>query len=265
MNRRLERSLKRIFRFFGLGVMSRGTLDDLLESKGSRFDIEFLAALPDPHIAFFLKRIDESRAQRRQDIFVLSELCLKTNGFFVEFGAGNGVDFSNTYMLEKAFGWRGILSEPARPWHAALKENRSCIVETYCVWRESATLVEFTETKNPCFSTIRSFRDKDFQAEARKGGRTYEVETITLADLLASHDAPAEIDCLSIDTEGSEYEILRAFDFDRYHFGVITCGHNYTPQREEIHAPLASKGYQRKFEELSDCDDWYVRRTSETS
>ena len=264
MNRRLRRSLTKISRFFGLGIVPRGMLDDLLESKGSRFDIEFLAALPDPHVAFLLRRLGESRAERRQDLFVLSELGLKTNGFFVEFGAGNGVDLSNTHMLEKAFGWRGILSEPARSWHAVLRENRSCIVDTYCVWRESATTVEFTETKNPCFSTIKSFRDADFQAEARKGGRNYEVETITLSDLLAAHEAPTEIDYLSIDTEGSEYEILRAFDFDRYRFGVITCEHNHTPQREQIHALLVSKGYQRKFERFSDCDDWYVRRTPET-
>ena len=252
---------KKIFRFFDMAIMGHSTLENLLVNKNSGFDIEFLATLPDEHIAYFLKNIDKSRAQRRQDIFVLSQLGLKKNGFFVEFGASNGLDLSNTYMLEKEFGWRGILSEPARCWHGELKRNRSCIVETHYVWSESNAILKFSETKNPCFSTINSFSDGDLHAAARKKHRTYEVETIALVDLLAVHSAPSEIDYLSIDTEGSEYEILRNFNFDRYSFRVITCEHNHTPMREKLYDLLVSHGYQRKFEEISDCDDWYVKRS----
>ncbi len=250
----------KILRYFDRAIIPRSTLQDLRVSKHSSLDIEFLATLPDEHIAYFLKNIDKSRAQRRQDIFVLSELGLKKNGFFVEIGASNGLDLSNTYMLEKEFGWRGILSEPGRCWHLALKRNRSCIIDTHCVWSESNALLKFNETKNPCFSTISRFSDGDHHAARRKNGRIYEVEAIALLDLLAVHDAPTEIDYLSIDTEGSEYEILREFDFDRYSFGVITCEHNHTPMREKIYDLLVSKGYQRKFEEISDRDDWYVKQ-----
>ena len=54
-------------------------------------------------------------------------------------------------------------------------------------------------------------------------------------------------------------EILAAFDFDKYSFSVITCEHNYTSAREKIFELLTSKGYTRKFEELSLWDDWYVK------
>jgi hypothetical protein len=52
---------------------------------------------------------------------------------------------------------------------------------------------------------------------------------------------------------------LRSFDFDRYSFSVITCEHNYAPQREEIFSLLTRQGYIRKHQNLSECDDWYVK------
>ncbi len=78
-------------------------------------------------------------------------------------------------------------------------------------------------------------------------------------DLMAESNAPLNPDYLSIDTEGSEFEILSHFDFGRYPFKVITCEHNFTPMREKLHDLLTSAGYVRKFESASQFDDWYVR------
>ena len=44
-----------------------------------------------------------SKSQLGQDIFALAKLNFKKNGFFVEFGATNGVDYSNTLVMEKLF------------------------------------------------------------------------------------------------------------------------------------------------------------------
>ena len=78
-------------------------------------------------------------------------------------------------------------------------------------------------------------------------------------DLLNKYDAPDVIDYLSIDTEGSELDILTAYDFSRI-FKVITVEHNYTDNREKIHDLLSSKGYVRIMENLSKWDDWYVHK-----
>ena len=64
----------------------------------------------------------------------MGKLGFKRNGFFIEFGASNGVDHSNTYLLEKRFNWRGILAEPARIWHKSLEVNRSAFIEKNCIW-----------------------------------------------------------------------------------------------------------------------------------
>ena len=78
--------------------------------------------------------------------------------------------------------------------------------------------------------------------------------------MLKKHNAPKKIDYLSIDTEGSEFEILNSFNFNEYDIKVITCEHNYTSMREKIYSLLSKNGYERKYSEFSMFDDWYVKR-----
>ena len=200
----------------------------------------------------------KSKAQLGQDMFVLAELRFKEDGYFVEFGATDGVDLSNTYLLEKEMGWTGILAEPARVWHDALKANRTCKINFDCVWSQSHEELEFNEVNAAELSTIDTFSEVDEHAKAREIGNKYKVYTCSLLDLLKKYNAPKEIDYLSIDTEGSEFDILSAFDFDAYKIKVITCEHNYTPMREKLFDLLSSKGYIRKHTEFSRFDDWYV-------
>ena len=198
-----------------------------------------------------------SKAQLCQDLFVLSELNFKRGGFFVEFGATNGVELSNTHLLEKQFGWTGILAEPGRVWHDCLRKNRNSAIETRCVWNVTGQHLTFEECIRPEFSTISSFKNSNFQADVRSNSGQYTVETISLNDLLEEQRAPRQIDYLSIDTEGSEFEILSSLDFNRFTFRVITCEHNYTTNRNKIRDLLASHGYFRKHEQLSRFDDWF--------
>lgn len=200
----------------------------------------------------------KSTSQIGQDMFVLAELNFKKDGFFVEFGAANGKDLSNTYMLEKELGWTGIVAEPAMVWRDDLVANRSCKISFDCVWTRSDEMLEFNEVSAPELSTINSFSDADGHHQTRKEGKKYNVYTVSLIDLLKQFNAPKEIDYLSIDTEGSEFEILNAFDFDAYRIKVITCEHNFSPMRDKILELLMSKGYTRKHSELSQFDDWYV-------
>ena len=76
-------------------------------------------------LSFATRMASYSNAQLLQDLWVLYELQEKRNGYFVEFGACDGVSLSNTLLLEKTYAWQGALAEPARAWHAALQRNRS--------------------------------------------------------------------------------------------------------------------------------------------
>ena len=216
-------------------------------------------ALANAHFIRLLGLCAKTDSQLRQDLFVLSETGFKRRGYFVEFGATNGVDLSNTLLLEREFNWTGILSEPARVWHEELAKNRTCYINHNCIYKESGREMVFAEAREAELSTMESFMASDNHHLRRNDSIKYGVNSLTLVDLLKKYDAPQSIDYLSIDTEGSEYEILAAFDYDLYDIKIITCEHNYTPNRKLIFELLTSKGYVRKFEEVSQWDDWYVR------
>lgn len=65
-----------------------------------------------------------SRSQLGQDIFAWLESGCKREGYFVEVGAADGLEHSNTYLLEKEFGWSGLLAEPSLLQRDALERNR---------------------------------------------------------------------------------------------------------------------------------------------
>ncbi len=208
---------------------------------------------------YSIGEIVKSKSQIFQDLFVLYCLKKKMNGFFVEFGSTDGINLSNTFLLEKQYHWKGILAEPANIWKDKLLRNRNCEIETNCVWSESDKILTFYETETAELSTIDVFADKDTHYENRRENRSYNVKTISLNDLLKKYDAPFDIDYLSIDTEGYEFDILNSFDFSKYNITIITVEHNYTIKREEIFSLLTSKGYKRVFDAISLFDDWYVK------
>jgi hypothetical protein len=104
--------LKQFFLFFGLGLTSHRNLLNLREKalKSSSLDSDYLLAIGNFHESLTPSLLEKSKAQLRQDLFVLSETHYKRNGYFVEFGAANGIDLSNTYLLETEFSWSGILA-----------------------------------------------------------------------------------------------------------------------------------------------------------
>jgi FkbM family methyltransferase len=202
------------------------------------------------------------RSQLGQDLFALSACEFRHGGFFVEVGAAGGVDLSNTYLLERSFGWSGILAEPARCWHDSLTAARTAIIDQRCVWATSGEELEFAETAEAEYSTVAIYASEDHHRDRRQNPRVYPVATVTLADLLREHNAPSRIDYLSVDTEGSEYEILREVPFNRWSFGAITVEHNcQEPRRSQISDLLARNGYRRVFETATQYDDWYVLAT----
>jgi FkbM family methyltransferase len=209
----------------------------------------------------YLNNYKNIKSQLLQEVFVLSVLQGKRGGYFIEAGASDGIDCSNTYLLEKSFGWSGLLVEPSDTQFSQLSSNRNSTLTNAALWSESDLKLQFTETHSPGLSTITSLKDMDFLSKERTVFKEYEVKTISLTDLVKRNDAPHVIDYLSLDTEGSEYEILKYFDFSNYSFNVISVEHAWNElNRKLITTLLQNSGYIQIRAELTEYDSWYIER-----
>lgn len=203
-----------------------------------------------------------STSQLQQDLialYIASKISEKKTGFFLEFGATDGVTLSNTYLLESR-NWKGILAEPDQSWHASLFKNRTAVIVTQCVYSKSGEMVKFRESSVGELSGILEFAENDGWGETRRKGSITEVETISLEDLLIQKNAPKHINFLSIDTEGSEYEIIKDFNFELWHIDFVAIEHNFTPARETLRIKMEDSGYIQIFPIISAWDSWFIRK-----
>jgi FkbM family methyltransferase len=231
---------------------------DLLQRY--RKEICILEMTRDPEIrAVLFNLLDKSQSQTAQDLMALLQNDFKMGGFFVEIGSTDGVGISNTLILEREFSWTGILCEPGSFWIKALKKNRpNSIIVTKCCWSVSGKFLEFLESNEKELSTIAQFSTNDSYRKIRKQGYKYMVETVSLEDLLKENNAPATIDFLSVDTEGSEFFILKDFPFDKYSFRFAVVEHNFGPHRLDILEIFSNAGYSQVCENVSAQDFWFV-------
>lgn len=174
-------------------------------------------------------------------------------GFFLDIGAFDGRLLSNTLSLERYRGWSGLCVEPGQAF-AALARTRACKLSHDCVGSGEGELIHFHDDGLFGGKELNRFT----QALRRK------VKTVPLTRLLDEYQCPLIIDYLSIDTEGSEYEILKDLDFGKYRVRAMTIEHNHEEPKRSLIANLLEKhGFVRERE--ADWDDWYVEKTQRPS
>ena len=170
-----------------------------------------------------IKNKKDIKSQLYQDVFASFVVGDKFDKTFFEFGATNGIDLSNSYTLETLLNWRGALSEPSPQWHGELKKNRpNTDIITDCIWSESEKKLDFFVSDIGVLSSLNDFKESDKismpdNTKARvKNGKIVSVKTISLNHVIEKKFKFKSPSYISIDTEGSEYEILKVFDFKKF-------------------------------------------------
>ena len=234
------------------------------------FDLNSLISSSDNELidfyTFIFNNKNISHSQLFQDLFVLHLLGMKREGKYLEFGATNGIELSNSLLLEKEFGWSGVLAEPSPQWQTQLKVNRpkSQLINE-CIYSETGKSINFFVSKVGVLSTIEDFRDSDIESipdntkSRNKDGYSVKVPTISLNDVFVKYFNGEKIDYMSVDTEGSEFLILSNFNFDKYGPKIVTVEHNFTSSEKKLDALFKENKYRRMFPTYTQFDAWYVR------
>jgi FkbM family methyltransferase len=138
-------------------------------------------------------------------------------GVYIEVGANDGLTQSNTYYLNKALGWKGILIEPVHPIYLQCKRNRAMDTVVNCalvapedegkqfvmsVHEQGGLMSKMTQQSN-------GFRNVDLP------GQTVEVVGRTLTSVISDTEF-THIDFFSLDVEGYELHVLKGLDFELF-------------------------------------------------
>jgi FkbM family methyltransferase len=187
---------------------------------------------------------------------IIEKLCYPRGnelhkGIFVEIGAYDGYDLSNTYWLEKCKGWSGLLVEPIPIQADAARHNRWCDVWQGCVYNRDGE-VEFTHIKgySEMLSGIEEGYNAAHKARVNKEIADHKQETVklkvmckTINSLLNAFELP-KVDILSLDTQTSELAVLQAYDPIKNPIKAILLDFNSSPNRADLEEWFAMNGYK---------------------
>jgi FkbM family methyltransferase len=202
-----------------------------------------------------IPEISESYALDNLDLKLLKYLNFK-RGFFVEAGANDGINQSNTLLFEKKLKWKGLLIEPIPELAEKCRLNRpNCIVENYALVPLNYPNKEIDMRYSNLMSLVKgAMRSEEEEiAHINRGCEIQSIETydvkvpaINLTAILDRHEIK-RIDLLSLDVEGFELEVLRGIDFKKYRPKFILIEARFKEEIEiyldDLYIPIGRIGF----------------------
>jgi FkbM family methyltransferase len=188
------------------------------------------------------------RSQWGQDRFIFEYLMDFQNGTFFEVGAHEGELLSNTFFLEKALNWSGILVEMQPRFFEGIRKKRSRAKVFSCgLAPASASILWFDAGDRS--GLLRYFEHSGFEylethyrdTEPKPAFQVKWVQVRPLMDV-AAEAGISHIDYFSLDVEGGEMAILKSIDFDRLTIDLFTIEDN-TASWTEHRSFLEPLGY----------------------
>lgn len=141
----------------------------------------------------------------------------KTDGFFIEAGANDGLFLTSCKTFEE-IGWHGMNFEPSKKLFAKLVSNRpkSINLDIALSDKKSKVIFEDIDFDNGGFSRIsHESRNKKFDEQFKLvPNDRYEITTEEYESVLKRHGI-SSVDLMVLDVEGHELEVIDGMGTDR--------------------------------------------------
>ena len=200
-------------------------------------------------------------AQNGQDAvmyysFLAGRLAGGRGGFYVDAGANEPRELSNTYFLDKCLGWRGVCIEANPVLAGLIAAERSCTVVNKCIaGSSSVTSLEFYLAPWVNGYSSGGHIATDEEHRDPKGGTLVTVACEPLSKILKDNGI-AGADFLSIDIEGNEAGAMSTHDWAAHPFDIVLIEAGWAT--EELDMALHDAGLW-KVTDIAYLDDLYVR------
>lgn len=196
-----------------------------------------------------------SYAQNREDVLLDRVFGGKTDGFYVDLGAYDPVEYSVTKHFYD-LGWTGINVEPGEAF-AALAAARPRDINLNLAVSDRSGSADFFYADPAGSSEL--VREGELPPQ---DGRVGTVRTATLNEILDEHAEGRQIDFLKIDIEGGEEAVVRSTDWTRHRPVVLMIEATYPQTNEPAHEGwepvLIEDGYL--FAYFDGINRFYVRK-----
>merc|ERR1712183_435180 len=163
-----------------------------------------------------VSKTQTSFTQVGQDSIVLD--LLGNDGYFIDLAANDALDLTNTLTLER-HGWNGLCIEPNPVYWYGLSHRKCTVIGALVAGTQSEKVkVKFRGV----FGGIVGKMDNRL-AKRKNEPDAPEITRYTapITDVLSKFTVPKIIDYLSLDVEGSEYELMKDFPFEEYTIKVL--------------------------------------------
>lgn len=212
-----------------------------------------------------LQRKDDNvfYSQFGEDKILFEIFQRKTSGVCVEVGANNGVDDSISLFFEK-IGWKCILVEPNPSLCRGIRAVRNALIYECAASNRSGVgtlYVAEGAVRSDGLSTI-STNKEDHDRIKNYGfvSRPVQVRTMTLDEILTDAQINGDVDFISIDVEGHEYEVLEGLSLERWKPMIMLVEDNSNFENNIVSNYLKKFGYVRFLR--TGVNDWYSHRTN---
>ena len=169
----------------------------------------------------------------------------KRNGFFIESGAYDGEDLSNSLFFELERNFTGLLVEPNQLDYPKLlgKHRKATSINACYSMTPLPTLVDFVNSKY--VSGIQSLNLGGWIKQHREkiGHTQSQALCFPFYSILLAMGNPT-VDYFSLDVEGAELPILKTIPWDKVNITILSIEVNHS-DGNKIDTFIKSKGYKK--------------------